>query len=70
MINPKPYLIKNWIWAVKGTSAETGINLFRIFGKQNQKLASQDLKYSKICLQVDNVNVIKFASNYFFYDKF
>jgi len=36
----------------------------------NQKLASQDLKHSKICLQVDNVNVIKFASNYFFYDRF
>ena len=38
MINPKPYLMKNGIWAVKGTSAETGINLFRIVGKQKPKI--------------------------------
>ena len=34
MKNPQPYLMKNGIWAVKGTSSETGIKLFRIVGKQ------------------------------------
>ena len=34
MKNPQPYLMKNGTWAVKGTSSETGIKLFRIVGKQ------------------------------------
>ncbi|MFQ5781545.1 MAG: hypothetical protein ACE5GR_00650 [Nitrosopumilus sp.] len=34
MQNPQPYLMKNGSWALKGTSAETGISLFRIVGKQ------------------------------------
>ena len=34
MQNPQPYLMKNGNWALKGTSAETGISLFRIVGKQ------------------------------------
>jgi hypothetical protein len=33
MRNPQPYLMKNGIWALKGTSSETGIKLFRIVGK-------------------------------------
>ena len=33
MKNPQPYLMKNGIWGLKGTSTETGINLFRIVGK-------------------------------------
>lgn len=38
MINPKPYLMKNGMWTVKGTSVETGINLFRIVGKHKPKI--------------------------------
>ncbi|MDF2424110.1 MAG: hypothetical protein OPY03_02290 [Nitrosopumilus sp.] len=34
MDNPKPYLMKNGSWALKGTSSETGINLFKIVGRQ------------------------------------
>jgi hypothetical protein len=34
MKNPHPYLMKNGMWALKGTSTETGINLFKIVGKQ------------------------------------
>ena len=33
MKNPQPYLMKNGTWALKGTSSETGIRLFRIVGK-------------------------------------
>jgi len=38
MVNPKPYQMKNGTWALKGTSAETGINLFRIVGKEKPKM--------------------------------
>ena len=34
MNNPKPYLMKNGSWALKGTSSETGIKLFKIVGRQ------------------------------------
>ncbi|QUC65509.1 hypothetical protein NsoK4_04535 [Nitrosopumilus sp. K4] len=34
MKNPQPYLMKNGTWALKGTSAETGITLFKIVGKK------------------------------------
>ena len=33
MKNPQPYLMKNGTWALKGTSAETGIKLFRTASK-------------------------------------
>jgi len=33
MNNPQPYLMKNGMWALKGTSSETGIKLFKIVGK-------------------------------------
>ena len=33
MKNPQPYLMKNGTWALKGTSSETGITLFKIVGK-------------------------------------
>lgn len=33
MKDPKPYLMKNGVWALKGTSSETGIKLFKIVGK-------------------------------------
>lgn len=33
MKDPQPYLMKNGSWALKGTSAETGIKLFKIVGK-------------------------------------
>ncbi|MGI0057956.1 MAG: hypothetical protein ACREAK_11375 [Nitrosarchaeum sp.] len=34
MKNPKPYLMKNGSWALKGTSSVTGITLFKIVGKK------------------------------------
>ena len=34
MKNPKPYLMKNGSWALKGTSYATGITLFKIVGKK------------------------------------
>ena len=33
MKDPQPYLMKNGSWALKGTSSETGIKLFKIVGK-------------------------------------
>ena len=33
MQNPRPYLMKNGTWAIKGTSSETGIKLFKIVGR-------------------------------------
>ena len=33
MQDPQPYLMKNGSWALKGTSSETGIKLFKIVGK-------------------------------------
>ena len=36
MKNPKPYLMKNGSWAMKGTSSVTGITLFRIVEKNLQ----------------------------------
>ena len=38
MKNPQPYLMKNGSWALKGTSAETGINLFKIVGRQKPSI--------------------------------
>ncbi|MGY5149260.1 MAG: hypothetical protein ACW9W3_04280 [Candidatus Nitrosopumilus sp. bin_68KS] len=38
MKNPQPYLMKNGSWAVKGTSAETGINLFKIVGRKKPSI--------------------------------
>ncbi len=42
MKNPKPYLMKNGSWALKGTSSLTGINLFKIVGKK------PSVSYSKL----------------------
>lgn len=33
MKDPQPYLMKNGSWALKGTSSETGIKLFKIVGR-------------------------------------
>ncbi len=38
MKNPQPYLMKNGSWALKGTSAETGINLFKIVGREKPSI--------------------------------
>ena len=38
MKNPQPYLMKNGSWALKGTSSETGISLFRIVGRNKPKV--------------------------------
>lgn len=39
MKNPQPYQMKNGMWALKGTSAETGISVFKIVGK-NKPIAT------------------------------
>jgi len=39
MKNPQPYLMKNGSWALKGTSSETGIVLFRIVGRKEPKIS-------------------------------
>ena len=39
MKNPQPYLMKNGSWALKGTSAETGISLFKIVGRNKPKIS-------------------------------
>ena len=39
MKNPQPYLMKNGSWALKGTSSETGIVLFRIVGRKESKIS-------------------------------
>ena len=33
MKDPQPHLMRNEMWALKGTSTEIGINLFKIVGK-------------------------------------
>jgi hypothetical protein len=48
MKNPQPYLMKNGSWALKGTSAETGISLFRIVGKQKPVIESENNQSHKI----------------------
>lgn len=60
MKNPKPYLMKNGSWALKGTSSVTGITLFKIVGKkpsiQHSRLdylrrmfTSRECECNKIC---------------------
>ena len=39
MKNPQSYLMKNGSWALKGTSSETGIVLFRIVGRKEPKIS-------------------------------
>ena len=38
MKDPQPYLMKNGTWALKGTSAETGIRLFKIVDKTKPEI--------------------------------
>ena len=47
MKNPKPYLMKNGSWAVKGTSSETGIKLFRIVGRQKPTIGQSKFETFK-----------------------
>ncbi len=61
MKNPQPYLMKNGTWALKGTSSETGISLFKIVGKEKPSishsradflinlLTSRECECSKLC---------------------
>jgi len=60
MKNPKPYLMKNGSWALKGTSSVTGITLFKIVGKKpsirhskldylRQMFTSRKCECNKIC---------------------
>jgi len=47
MKNPQPYLMKNGSWALKGTSAETGINLFRIVGREKPSIGQSKFEAFK-----------------------
>ena len=47
MQNPKPYLMKNGSWALKGTSSETGIKLFKIVGKTKPSINQSKLEILK-----------------------
>ena len=47
MKNPRPYLMKNGSWALKGTSAETGINLFKIVGRQKPSIGQSKFEAFK-----------------------
>ncbi|MBT8242928.1 MAG: hypothetical protein HKO48_03595 [Nitrosopumilus sp.] len=47
MNNPKPYLMKNGSWALKGTSAETGISLFKIVGRNKPKISQSRFELLK-----------------------
>jgi|TARA_Y100000310_G_scaffold296492_1_gene328779 hypothetical protein len=47
MKNPQPYLMKNGTWALKGTSAETGIKLFRIVGKTKPSISQSRFEIFK-----------------------
>jgi hypothetical protein len=39
MKNPQPHLMKNGSWALKGTSSETGISLFKIVGRNKPEIS-------------------------------
>ena len=39
MKDPQPYLMKNGSWALKGTSSETGIKLFKIVGRKKPSVS-------------------------------
>lgn len=47
MKNPQPYLMKNGSWALKGTSAETGIKLFKIVGRVKPPIIQSRLEVFK-----------------------
>lgn len=47
MKNPQPYLMKNGSWALKGTSAETGIKLFKIVGRVKPSIGQSRLEVFK-----------------------
>ncbi len=47
MKNPQAYLMKNGTWALKGTSAETGISLFKIVGKTKPSLSQSRMDLLK-----------------------
>lgn len=47
MKNPQPYLMKNGTWALKGTSAETGITLFKIVGKKEPSISQSKIDVLK-----------------------
>lgn len=47
MRNPQPYLMKNGTWALKGTSSETGIKLFKIVGKTKPSISQSKFEAFK-----------------------
>ena len=51
MENPEPYQMKNRNWALKGTSSETGIKLFKIVGKQKPVIEPEEYHVHSTPLQ-------------------
>ena len=47
MKNPQAYLMKNGTWALRGTSAETGITLFKIVGRKQPSLTTSKKDWLK-----------------------
>jgi len=47
MKNPQPHLMKNGSCALKGTSSETGINLFKIVGRKKPAISQSRFKVFK-----------------------
>ena len=47
MKDPQPYLMKNGSWALKGTSSETGIKLFKIVGRTKPSITQSRFEVFK-----------------------
>jgi hypothetical protein len=47
MKDPEPYLMKNGSWALRGTSSETGIKLFKIVGRTKPSITQSKFEAFK-----------------------
>ena len=65
MKNPQPYLMKNGSWALKGTSAETGISLFKIVGRNKPKISQSRLESFKNLFSNRQCECTKICQFYF-----
>ena len=66
MKNLRPYLMKNGTWALKGTSSETGINLFKIVGKNKPTTTRSRLVAFKKLFSGRSSECEKECQSYFF----
>lgn len=41
--DPEPYQMKNGKWAIKGTSCETGITVYKIVGANEPKISAHSM---------------------------